>query len=120
MKTIRENTFETNSSSTHSVTILDSFEFRKWFNNELYLNSDTNKLITIQEACDILRQDYDYEGEADFYKMEEFISKVWDKSDVPLSYDNFESYSNLETDVTTFTSKSGDELTILCQYGFDN
>lgn len=36
MKIIRQGAFETNSSSTHSLTICSSEEYTKWENGELY------------------------------------------------------------------------------------
>ena len=47
MKTIRANTFETNSSSTHSLIILTEEEEQKLDSGELYLSTKYNTdLIT--------------------------------------------------------------------------
>ena len=51
MKTIRANTFETNSSSTHSMIILTEEEYDKLESGELYLNDD--EVITKEEAKNI-------------------------------------------------------------------
>ena len=51
MKTIRANTFETNSSSTHSMIILTEEEYDKLESGELYLNDD--EIITKEEAKNI-------------------------------------------------------------------
>ena len=52
MKTIRANTFETNSSSTHSMIILTEEEYNKLESGELYLDDD-DKVITKEEAKNI-------------------------------------------------------------------
>ena len=46
MKTIREGCFETNSSSTHSITMCMESDFLKWKNGEMYWDSWNNKLVT--------------------------------------------------------------------------
>ena len=45
MKTIRENIFETNSSSTHTLTILTSKEFDLWENDDIRVNIFTSHHI---------------------------------------------------------------------------
>ena len=47
MKTIRIGTFETNSSSTHSITMCMKDDYKKFKNGEMYLYDE--KLITPQE-----------------------------------------------------------------------
>ncbi|MGN0967028.1 MAG: DUF3835 domain-containing protein [Candidatus Coprovivens sp.] len=64
MKTIRQGCFETNSSSTHSITLCMENEFEKWKNGELYWNRWDEKLVPKEEV------------EKEFAKMrEEFIAK---------------------------------------------
>ena len=64
MKTIRQGCFETNSSSTHSITLCMESEFEKWKNGELYWNRWDEKLVPKEEI------------EKEFAKIrEEFISE---------------------------------------------
>ena len=58
MKTIRANTFETNSSSTHSMIILTEEEYDKLESGELYLNED--EVITKEEAKNIFLKYMNY------------------------------------------------------------
>lgn len=50
MKIIRNNVFETNSSSTHSLTLCDTSDFEDWKNGQLMYNMKKDKLITLDEA----------------------------------------------------------------------
>ena len=49
MISIRRNVFETNSSSTHSITMCTQSDFDKWKNGELYWNRWGQKFITKEE-----------------------------------------------------------------------
>ena len=50
MKTMRQGCFETNSSSTHSITMCMESDFLKWKNGEMYWDSWNNKLVTKQST----------------------------------------------------------------------
>ena len=50
MYNIRVNTFETNSSSVHTMCICTNDEYEKWINGELYFDVDNNELVTYEEA----------------------------------------------------------------------
>ena len=49
MKSIRFNTFETNSSSTHSVTLMSLDDFNKFTSNKLFYDLYDDKLVTLNE-----------------------------------------------------------------------
>ena len=51
MKTIRNNVFETNSSSCHSITILTDSEYEKFRNNELVYNTYYDQVISLKDYC---------------------------------------------------------------------
>ena len=55
MKKIRIGTFETNSSSTHSITMCMKDDYKKFKNGEMYLYDE--KLITPQEKDLIIRKE---------------------------------------------------------------
>ena len=66
MRTVRYNTFETNSSSTHALVILSKEDYKAWQNNEKTLNLYSGE---VQELTDydkkIIRNtdgSIDYEG----------------------------------------------------------
>lgn len=55
MKTIRYGTFETNSSSTHSITMCMESDYKKFKNGEMYLFDE--RLITPQERDLIIKKE---------------------------------------------------------------
>ena len=96
MKTIRHNVFETNSSSTHSLTIVDEDEFEKFKNCDLLLDSDYDTLVSAEDEYknvtdnleryeDNMSDEYreTYKTELTFEKFKEVLSKL---SDNDLSY----------------------------------
>lgn len=70
MKIIRQNTFETNSSSTHSLVILSKQEYNAWRNDEVVLDIykgevkplDPNKNIIRNEDGSVNYNGTHYEG----------------------------------------------------------
>ena len=122
MKTIRANTFETNSSSTHSMIILTEEEYNKLESRELYL--DDGKVITKEEAKNIflkyMNEDkYEYDDNLSF---EENIKNYLDEfeyypSEYPQSLETWKEEDELESDTNIYISPSGDKLRIICKYG---
>lgn len=66
MLQIRRNVFETNSSSTHSITMCSKDDYDRWINGEVYLNEGwwrndneskykDKKFVTRDEAIDIIK-----------------------------------------------------------------
>lgn len=55
MKTIRKGTFETNSSSTHSITMCMESDYEKWKSGELYYYGCNNEFITKEQRDNIIR-----------------------------------------------------------------
>jgi len=50
---IRRNLFETNSSSTHSITMCTKSDYEKWEKGELVYNRDSKKFIPASEVEEI-------------------------------------------------------------------
>ena len=77
MKTqIRRGIFETNSSSVHSLTIVDENEYLRWRNGEMYFrdNELIDKEIVMSEFehsdaenFDYFLEDYDYKAFEDYW-----------------------------------------------------
>lgn len=93
MKTIRNGTFETNSSSTHSIIIMTEEEYNNWENNKLLLDTKSDLLVECSEE-----------------NLENSCCKT---------IDSFYDDCYLEIDTTHYTSPSGDKLIIICQHGND-
>lgn len=126
MKTIRFNTFETNSSSTHSLIILTEEEEQKLNSGELYLKDKyDDELITKEEAYKIFLdamnndnyiQDPEYSLEEN---IQDYLENCDDRSELPCSLDDWCESDYLSIDTNRYTSPSGDKLIIICTYGND-
>lgn len=128
MKTVRLGIFETNSSSTHSLTMCMASEFEKWKNGELYWNRWDEKLVPKEEV------------EKEFAKVrEEFISKNpgFDENDegwqeelekyinedgkTYYSYEDFNDYEYMEYETyeNSFKTPNGETVVAFGFYGND-
>lgn len=97
---IRLGVFETNSSSTHSITMCLKSDYDKWVNGELVFNKWYNKLEPI---TDVIRESM----EADDGEY--------------LTYDQFNDweYMEYETFEKTFKTPSNEEVISFGYYGHD-
>ena len=125
---IRQGVFETNSSSTHSITIAPESDFNRWKNGDVYLNdgwwsssNDPNKdktFLTKDEAINLL-------GSYEYYKRNEDLNDMNDKelNDVFRDWDiyTFENYWDdyLEYYETHYTTEHGDNIIVFGQYGYN-
>lgn len=58
MKTIRRHVFETNSSSTHSITMCSKEDFDAWKNGLVIFNEYDSKFIPTKEAMKKIKEEY--------------------------------------------------------------
>ncbi len=115
MKQIRVGVFETNSSSTHSLTIVSKEEYEKFKEGEYVWNSNDGKLQSVEDAKNSLiadRKRWDKEFEATKEEVEEMLEED------TKSFDEFG--SNYETFETEYETKSGDKVVAFGYYGYDN
>ena len=128
MKTIRNNVFETNSSSTHNVSVFYAEDYEKFRNGKLLYNPESDELITLEEGVEILLNDLSEESKIkilnDKLTYSEIVDLYMDELEdieVPKFYkeliDSY--YNDLETDITKFNTKSGENLIIMCRYGYN-
>jgi hypothetical protein len=134
MKQIRRNVFETNSSSTHSLTLCSEDEFEKWKKGELLFDywkevfvesssiSDEDKLRA-KAAYDDAKSNYwkDWESLSDDEKNN-WYSKWLKEHRGDEDYKTYNEYMNedyLECFVDRYTSKSGDKIVAFGKYGYD-
>ena len=92
MRTIRIRTFETNSSSTHSITMCMESDFDKWKNGEMYRDRWNESLVSKEEV------------EQEMAKLkEEFISERpdYDKDDIDWE-EQLEDYLNSDKEYYTY------------------
>lgn len=76
MRTIRRHTFETNSSSTHSVTILSDKEYNDFVQQKSFFSRDTDEIITLEDVKNAIKNEVE-----SIPKYKENLKKhaVWQK-----------------------------------------
>ena len=119
---IRQGVFETNSSSTHSITMCTKNEFNDWRNGKLYRNngwwsSSTSELknkafLTYDEAIELIKTSAYYAP----IEENDDVNEYFEEYDI-YSYENWGGYH--ETDVTHYTTPNGEEVVAVCYYGHD-
>ena len=133
MLQIRHGVFETNSSSTHSITIVPKDEFEKWVDGEVYFNDNswevknTNRWLTKEEAIvGVLGCDYpptnDDDRDYTYKELDEMNND--DLSEILSNYSiySFNEYSEnygLEYYDVKHITEHGDEIVAFGLYGMD-
>lgn len=127
MLQVRQGVFETNSSSTHSITIVPQSEFNEWKNGDTYFNDGwwynstnlikDNTFITKDEAISLVMTS-DYLPESNPYEMsKEELDELFADEYSIYSYEKFLYDSYLESYVKCYTSEHGDNIVAFGQYG---
>lgn len=113
---IRRNVFETNSSSTHSLTICSKDEYQDWIDGKYYWNRYGERLVSkevveeqFQDFLTITKPTSDY-GD---------IFKEWLYEEGWYTFENFWDMGDYEKYKEDYISKSGDELVTFGYYGYD-
>ena len=142
MKKTRNSIFETNSSSTHNMVVVEDSDLQKWKNGDLFYVEDGNRFVSKYEKEDILSsiygkllmslsQDSSYKEEIieaiNNNKVKEYLAEkmsdgYWDSYDKPLSFDEWRNIwecRELAEDDEEFITKNGDKIHIFCQYGYE-
>ena len=126
MKQIRINTFETNSSSTHSLVISTENEFKLVTKGKLYicdnievisLDAARKKLASWDIYADDLKDFDDYVHKKDYASLDALLKDhgIYKYDDwCDMQYDN-----GLETFTKTFESPSGDKMIAWGRYGYN-
>lgn len=130
---IRRGVFETNSSSTHSMTIISDEDYQKLC-DETLLVRDGKDFCSEPEArkknAETARRYHDvgeetikeYEETGDIWLLIPNGDVNWDIVEsyyIPFyMYEEFRSES-LEEDTHEYTTKSGDKIHIFCWFGYD-
>lgn len=133
---IRRGVFETNSSSTHSLTMCSEEEFEAWKRGEVlfqpYGKKDFVSATELSES-DKKKAEEDYEeNKTEFQKdwndlsdeaKQKYFTKFAKENDLidedAKTYEQYMNYGDLETFVQRYTSKSGDKIVAFGEYGYD-
>ena len=125
MKTVRLGTFETNSSSTHSITMCMESDYEKWKNGEMYWHRWNDELVSkeeVEKEMAKLREefiadnpDFDENNEEWKEKLEQYINE--DKT--YYTYEEFNDYDYIEyeTYVDKYNTPNGDTVVAFGYYG---
>ena len=129
MKTIRYNVFETNSSMTHSITIMETDMYQEWIKDDnLCYDENSLSLISKSERNQLVKNNIIYDRKR--FHPELLLNKITDEEienelinryyDYPMTYSEYkDSIDDYEVDINEFTTKSNDKYTIICYYGHD-
>lgn len=123
---VRRGIFETNSSSTHSMTMCMQDKYDAWKNGKLYFVSESygsrsefikKNFVTFEEAQDIIvKHEYDPKRVEEITK--EFIEEHGPDYYIH-SYDNYLEGSNLEFFEGSFTTPGGETVVAFGGFGYD-
>lgn len=119
---IRRGVFETNSSSTHSLTMMMKSDYKRWQTEELYLYDGSgwgwefskpveNHLYTRDEAIEFVKKNKYYKDvdEIDDEALRDCCFISWDD----------EGNEYLESFYKEFTTPSGETIVAFGEYGYD-
>ena len=132
---IRRGVFETNSSSTHSLTMCSEEEFEAWKRGEVLFQAyGKENFISVTKLSEhdkkMAQEDYE-ENKDDFQKdwndlsedaKQKYYTKYAKENDIidedAKTYDQYMNDGDLETFVQRYTSKNGDKIVAFGEYGY--
>ena len=138
-KKIRVGVFESNSSSTHSLSIVTEDVFNKWKNGELLFNRYSEDFVEAKNYPTFTEEDVeDFYNEnkekywknwdqLSHYEKQEWVGKykdevLDDEDEDYMTYNRYMDYYcyEYETYERHFTSPSNDKMIAFGYYGYDN
>ena len=133
---IRHSVFETNSSSTHSLTMCSKEDFDKWVDGKLMFDTYNDTLVEINIKItehDKTEAKKQYERSRDKYwkewsqlsedEINEWYNKyVREHNNIDTyRYNTYDDFINgeLETFIETYTTKNGEEIIAFGRYSYE-
>ena len=120
---VRRGVFETNSSSTHSITIAPQSEFDKWVNGEIYFHEyvwdDEEQWLTKDEAINYVIISGYYGGKDLFSVSDEELDELLADEYGIYTYDNYFNDDWYETYQEPYVTEHGEEIMAFGKYGHD-
>ena len=123
---IRRGVFETNSSSTHSLTMCSKSEYDEFEKGNMYIEKWGSKLYTKEEMVEKFKQMVDWRTKELKYRgidwdNDEEFNRVLEETDY-VAYDKYwdtvsEEYETFED---SYTSKDGETVIAFGYYGYDS
>lgn len=125
---IRRGVFETNSSSTHTLVILEEDDLGKWYSDKYCYDIYNRKIISLEERTErVVRMLLE-----DMHISESYFKPVINQSDIdayinnnyyelPLTGSEFDTYMTYNKDVryAEYITKDNTIINILSLYGYD-
>lgn len=112
---IRRGVFETNSSSTHSITMCSSKEYEKWEKGEVLYWQDGDKFGTKEEIIQELKKSKWYANKD--WNDEDVVSDIFSDERVKTCEEFFNEY--YETYSTEYTTPNGEVVVAFGYYGYN-
>ena len=149
MRLVRRETFETNSSSTHSITMCSESDFDKWKNGELYYCNDDGKFYNNEERSRLIKEhiinnkakydngNYTYKDVTVDYKdlnklyteenlaeiteeeIQDYIENDFEYYELPITYEEWDEYFEYEKYEDSYTTPNGETVVAFGYYGMD-
>ena len=137
MKQIRRNVFETNSSSTHSITMCSQSQFEDWKNGKILFDqwnkafverniTELDKNAAMEEYKEIYNDKLFYkkwdelsEDEKNTWYQKHYNENRYEDNDDLVTYSDYFGSYDLEAYTSSYTSESGDKIVAFGKYGYD-
>lgn len=124
MLNIRANTFETNSSSVHTICITDYNIYQQWVDGELYYNLESKwnvfpEFVSYEEAKEY-DPNFPYPEEYDKWENWEYQdSEKYYHEKIFVTFEQFFDNWNYNFYNEEYTTDSGDRIKVFGYYGHD-
>lgn len=119
---IRRGVFETNSSSTHSITMCSNKEYEKWENGEVLYWEDRDKFGTREEIIEEMKTAMLYNGRLCYpdvnWEDKEQVDDIFSDERVK-TCDEFFNDDYYETYSTEYTTPNGEVVVAFGYYGYN-
>ena len=117
---VRRGVFETNSSSTHSITMCTSEQYEQWKNGEIYWNRwGSDDFISKEEVEKKMAENRDaYFAKYPHCSDEDFLNDFLEDEGY-YTFDDYCDKIDLETFEDQFTTPSGETVIAFGYYGYD-
>lgn len=122
MLKVRRSVFETNSSSTHTMTMCDDNTYTKWMNNEIYWDNDNDVIVKEDEMFAEIAEGYGDDAVTELREMREQGEETFLDSLAEYSYYTRESFRESHTYEhfhDKFVTASGETVHTFGWYGED-
>jgi hypothetical protein len=113
MKNVRIGIFETNSSSTHSLTIVPKEEYDEFKSGIRFYDRWNDALVTKEEYEKLIEKFKDKNPDMDEDELAEYLD-----DEGVMNYDKYQ-YMDYETFSKSYKTKNGDEVVAFGYYGTD-